>query len=75
MEKQSYEQRLNSVRDITEKIESGQMPLEEAVRQFEHGIRTLKQLEDELREMKRKVTVLQEAADGSVSEKTLGDET
>ncbi len=74
MEKQSFEQRLNSVREIAEKIENGEMPLEEAVRQFESGIRTLKGLEEDLAEMKHRVTILQETADGAISERTLEDE-
>ena len=74
MEKPSFEQRLNSVREIAEKIENGEMPLEEAVRQFESGIRTLKGLEEDLAEMKHRVTVLQETADGAISERTLEDE-
>lgn len=74
MEKQSFEQRLNSVREIAEKIENGEMPLEEAVRQFECGIRTLKGLEEDLADMKHRVTVLQETADGAISERALEDE-
>ncbi len=68
MEKLSFEERLGRVKEITEGIESGKLPLEESVRQFEAGMQTLRELEKELGEMKRKITVLQERADGSAEE-------
>ncbi len=68
MEKLSFEQKLNQVKEITDGIESSQMPLEEAVKQFEAGMKTLRELEKELGEMKRRITVLQEKPDGSMEE-------
>lgn len=74
MEKPSFEERLASVKLITERIEGGQLPLNESVQQFETGIQTLKELEKELEEIKRKITVLREETDGSVSEYPLKEE-
>ena len=68
MDKLSFEQRLEKVRSITEGIESGKLPLEDAVQQFESGIQTLKELEKELADMKRRITVLQEKPDESSEE-------
>ena len=72
MESLSFENRLQKVKEIIDGIESGKMPLEESVKQFETGIKSLNDLEKELEEMKRKVTVLMEKADGTTEEKPLG---
>ena len=75
MEKLTFEQRLDQLKGIIDGIESGQMPLEESVRQFENGMRSLNQLEKELEEMKRRITVLQEGSDGAWTETPLEEAT
>lgn len=75
MEKLTFEQRLDQIKGIIDGIESGQMPLEESVRQFENGMRSLNQLEKELEEMKRRITVLQEGTDGAWTETPLEEAT
>lgn len=71
MERQTFEQRLDGVREIIEGIESGQMPLEESVLKYEQGMKALSELEKELAEMKRRITVLQEGADGAPEEREM----
>ena len=73
MENLTFEQRLKKVQDIISGIESGQMPLEEAVRQYETGMRSLNELEKDLSEMNRRITVLQQKTDGSLEETPLED--
>ena len=68
---QTFEQRLEAVQRIIEGIESGKLPLEEAVRQYEAGIQNLNALEKELSDMKRRITVLQEQRDGTLAEEAL----
>ena len=68
MDQLSFEERLNGIREISDQIESGKLPLEESVKKFESGMQMLSALEKELQEMKRKITLLQEKADGSVEE-------
>ena len=75
MEKLTFEQRLDQIKGIIDGIESGQMPLEESVRQFENGMRSLNQLEKELEEMTRRITVLQEGSDGAWTETPLEEAT
>ena len=75
MEKLTFEQRLDQIKGIIDGIESGQMPLEESVRQFENGMRSLNQLEKELEEMERRITVLQEGSDGAWTETPLEEAT
>ncbi len=67
-EKPTFEQRLEKVREIIDGIEGGKQPLEESVRQFENGMKHLNELEKELGEMKRRVTVLQETPEGDAVE-------
>lgn len=68
MEKITFEQRLEQIQRVIEGIEGGKQPLEESVRQFEQGIQSLNELEKELGEMKRRITILQENPDGTASE-------
>ena len=67
----TFEEKLAQVRAIMDGIESGKLPLEEAVRQYERGIGILNGLDRELGEMKRRITVIQEGPDGSAEEKPL----
>ena len=67
----TFEEKLAQVRAIMDGIESGKLPLEEAVRQYERGIGILNGLDRELGEMKRRITVIQEGPDGTAEEKPL----
>ena len=58
-EKKSFEERLQEVHKIITRIEEGKLPLEESVKQFEEGMKTLSALDEELKEMNRRLTVLQ----------------
>ena len=59
-EKKSFEERLQSVQDIISRIEEGKLPLEDSVKQFEDGMKTLAALDGELKDMNRRLTVLQD---------------
>lgn len=65
--KKSFEERLQEVQEIIDRIEEGQLPLEESVRQFEEGMKTLSALDEELKDMNRRLTVL---LDGKEQEMT-----
>ena len=58
-DKKSFEERLQEVQETISRIEEGKLSLEDSVRQFEEGMKTLSSLEDELKEMNRRLTVLQ----------------
>ena len=55
----SFEERLQQVQEITGRIESGALPLEDAVKEYERGMKMLGELDGELSDMNRRVTVLQ----------------
>ena len=57
-EKKSFEDRLQDVQEIISRIEEGKLPLEDSVKQFEEGMKTLSALEEELKDMNRRLTVL-----------------
>lgn len=59
-EKRSFEDRLQEVQEIISRIEEGKLPLEDSVRQFEEGMKVLAELDEELKDMNRRLTVLQE---------------
>ena len=68
----SFEQRLTQVREIIDAIETGKLPLEDAVHRYEQGIASLNALETELNEMKRRITILQQK-DGALTESEMGE--
>jgi exodeoxyribonuclease VII small subunit len=59
-EKGSFEERLQSVQEIITQIEEGKLSLEDSVKQFESGMKTLSQLDEELKGMNRRLTVLKD---------------
>ena len=66
--KKSFEESLQEVQEIITRIEEGKLPLEDSVKQFEEGMKTQAALDEELTEMNRRLTVLQ---DGKEQELTV----
>ena len=58
--KKTFEDRLADVQGIISRIEEGNLPLEDSVRQFEEGMKTLEALEAEVGDMNRRLTVLRD---------------
>ncbi len=54
----SFEERLTSLEELTEKLKSGNVSLEEAVSLFEQGMKLSRGLEKELSRIEKKVEVL-----------------
>lgn len=73
-EKRSFEERLQDVQEIIGRIEEGKLPLEDSVRQFEEGMKTLAALEDELKDMNRRLTVLQDGREQELAGQGENDE-
>ena len=70
-EKKSFEDRLQQVQDLTARIESGAMPLEDSVKEFERGIGILADLETELNDMQRRLTVLRDGKEAKMTDENL----
>jgi len=54
----SFEERLNRLESLSERLREGKIPLEEAVTIFEEGMKLAKDLEKELAKIERKVEIL-----------------
>ena len=61
--KGTFEERLQDVQEIISRIEEGKLPLEDSVKQFEEGMKTLSALDEELKDMNRRLTVLQDGGE------------
>ena len=66
-----FEERLQQVQEMTGRIESGTLPLEDAVKEFERGMKILSGLDRELEDMKRRLTVLQNGTETEISHEEL----
>ncbi len=66
-EKKSFEEKLQEVQEIISRIEEGKLPLEDSVRQFEAGMKTLSELDEELKDMNRRLTVLQNGKEQEIT--------
>ena len=58
--KLTFEKRLQQVEALIAKMESGEMPLEEAMQQYEAGMNALNALEKELTAAQQRLTVLRQ---------------
>lgn len=58
--KLTFEERLQQVEALIAKMESGEMPLEEAMQQYEGGLNALNALEKELTAAQQRLTVLRQ---------------
>lgn len=58
--KLTFEERLQQVEALIAKMESGEMPLEEAMQQYEAGLNALNALEKELTAAQQRLTLLRQ---------------
>lgn len=63
----TFEEKLESVQEIIVRIEEGRIPLEDSVKQFEEGMKTLGALEEELKDMNRRLTVLRSGGEAPMT--------
>ena len=66
--KQSFEERLSQVEVLISEMESGKLPLEEALKRYEEGMNALTVLEKELESAQQRLTMLRRTADGTDEE-------
>jgi len=58
MKKNTFEDRLNRLEEISGLIKTGQIPLDEAVESFEEGMKLANSLEKDLKSIEKKVEIL-----------------
>ena len=68
MAKKTFEQAMKQLEQIVQDLESGDMPLEKAIKKFEEGIQLSKYCTSKLDESEKKITILMKDATGEVSE-------
>ena len=66
-----FEEKLQQVQDLTARIESGELPLEDSVKEFERGMKILGELTAELEGMNRRLTVLRNGKETEVPDENV----
>jgi exodeoxyribonuclease VII small subunit len=69
--KQNFESSLEALEKIAEKLESGDLGLEDSIAEFEKGIKYAKFCHDRLEEAEEKISILQRGKNGEVKEKNI----
>ena len=76
MSEPTFEEALGQLEAVVARLEAGDLPLEEALRSFEEGIRLARVCSGRLEDAERRVRLLTRAADGTEAEVpfTVGNE-
>lgn len=69
MAKQTFETAMKQLEEIVEELESGDLPLEQALKKFEEGVKLSKFCSEKLNETEKRVTILLQDDAGDVFEK------
>ena len=65
---------MKKLEQIVQELESGELPLEDAMKKFEEGIQLSKFCFKKLDETERKITILMQDAEGKISDAPFGTE-
>lgn len=68
MAKKTFEQAMKQLEQIVQELESGDMPLETAIKKFEEGIQLSKFCTEKLDESEKRITILVQDAAGNISD-------
>ena len=68
MPKKTFEDAMTQLEKIVQELESGDLPLEKALKKFEEGVRLSKFCFDKLEETEKKITMLTTDPNGNVTE-------
>ncbi len=68
MAKKTIEQAMKQLEHIVQDLESGDLPLEKAIKKFEEGVRLSKFCSQKLDETEKRITILMQNPDGKTSE-------
>ena len=69
MAKKTFEQYIQQIETIVKELESGELPLEKAIKKFEEGIKCTNYCSKLLDETERKISILNENEDDTIEEK------
>lgn len=65
---QSFEEAIEELEDIVARLESGNLPLDDSIKQFEEAMKLIGYCEKRISDAKQKVKILTEAVDGTVTD-------
>ena len=68
MAQKTFEQSMKQLEQIVQDLESGDLPLEKAIKKFEEGITLSKLCSKKLDETEKKISILLEDAQGNITE-------
>ena len=69
MAKLTFEKAMKQLEQIVQELETGDLPLERAIKKFEEGVQLSKLCSEQLDETEKRITVLLQDQAGNVSEK------
>ena len=69
--KKSFEEAISELEDIVEKLEKGELSLEESLDYFQKGIELSKYCSEKLDEVEKRISILIEDGQGGVREEPL----
>ena len=65
MAKKTFEMAIKQLEQIVQDLETGDMPLEKAIKKFEEGIKVSKYCSEKLDESEKRITLLMRDSDGN----------
>jgi exodeoxyribonuclease VII small subunit len=74
MAKKTFEQSMMHLEQIVNELESGELPLEQAIKKFEEGMELSRFCSQKLEETERKITLLMQDSAGRTVEKIFPSE-
>ena len=74
MAKQTFEKAMKKLEQIVDELESGDQPLEKAIKKFEEGVQLSKFCAEKLDETEKRVTILLQDQKGDFFEKPFSPE-
>jgi len=69
--KPAFEEALEELETIAQKLESGELTLDESIQYYEKGVALAKFCHQKLEEAERKIEILQKQPDGSIQKKSI----
>lgn len=73
-EEKTFEENLKELEDIATKLESGDLGLDDAIKEFEKGIKLSKECSNKLDEAEKKINILVQGEGGKLEEENFVSE-
>jgi len=69
-EKETFEEALDRLEEIAEKLERGDMPLDESLKSYEEGVRAYRRCSELLKEVEKRIEILTREGENLKSEES-----